>query len=53
MPHRPTPADDAALTLLWLVVQNALASTTRSVREWLNVMHQFASVSGHRFTRPA
>ena len=47
------PTDDAALKLLWLALQNTVATTTRSVREWHEAMNQFAIFYGDRFTRPA
>ena len=45
------PSDDAATKLIWLALKNITADWSRSAREWIEAMNQFAIAYGDRFTR--
>ncbi len=44
------PSDDAATKLIWLALKNITADWSRSAREWIEAMNQFAIAYGDRFT---
>jgi putative transposase len=45
------PNDDAAIKLLYLVLNNAAEEWKRAPREWFEAKTQFAVVFGERFVR--
>jgi putative transposase len=45
------PNDDAAMKLLYLVLNNAAEQWKRAPREWFEAKTQFAVVFGERFVR--
>jgi putative transposase len=48
------PSDAAAITLLWLALQNLQGHTVRSAKAWHDALNQFPIVDGDRFAkRPA
>jgi transposase-like protein len=46
------PSDEAATKLLWLALRNVMKNWSRSAREWISAMNQFALMYPDRFTTP-
>ena len=44
------PSDNAATKLIWLALKNITADWSRSAREWIEAMNQFAIAYADRFT---
>jgi putative transposase len=44
------PSDEAATKLLWLALRNVMKNWSRSAREWISAMNQFALMYPDRFT---